>query len=446
MAFFLILLATILIGVMLGSLMWGIVAQRVVPPLRTRDSGGPLKVGVVLGSGGHTSEMMRILKALPHSHWENSQPFYVVSNTDQHSAQLARDFERSSFKRGVILNVIPRAREVGQSYFTSVWTTLLAFWSSLKVVYREKPCVLLTNGPGVCLPVILAGFLLPAWCPWYGRRRPIVVYLESFTCVEHLSLTGKLLAPFLADIFTVHWEAAQVAAARIRWRGQLYCIGNKTKRNENAAEPALHTADAHQVASLHQQTMTGGHALVTVGSTRFDELIYAVSDTAVCKTLQVHFGIDKLLLQYGAMDFKPPTNQPMKRYDDPVNAPGGVWRGTSGGVVIEAFAYRPKLEQYILNASLVITHAGAGTILECLNARCPTIVVPNRRLMSDHQLELANALMHRGYLYCVSLQQLCGQLQTLDLSKLSVYPGIDEDLLIAALTSPPVQNKNEFEK
>jgi hypothetical protein len=34
---------------------------------------------------------------------------------------------------------IPRSREVGQSYLTSIWTTLLAVWAALAIIYREAP-------------------------------------------------------------------------------------------------------------------------------------------------------------------------------------------------------------------------------------------------------------------------------------------------------------------
>ena len=34
---------------------------------------------------------------------------------------------------------IPRSREVGQSYLTSIWTTLVAIWAALAMVWREKP-------------------------------------------------------------------------------------------------------------------------------------------------------------------------------------------------------------------------------------------------------------------------------------------------------------------
>ena len=35
--------------------------------------------------------------------------------------------------------VIPRSREVGQSYSTSVWTTLVALWTAFAIVFRERP-------------------------------------------------------------------------------------------------------------------------------------------------------------------------------------------------------------------------------------------------------------------------------------------------------------------
>ena len=35
--------------------------------------------------------------------------------------------------------IIPRSREVGQSYLTSIWTTLVALWVAFSIVYREAP-------------------------------------------------------------------------------------------------------------------------------------------------------------------------------------------------------------------------------------------------------------------------------------------------------------------
>jgi beta-1,4-N-acetylglucosaminyltransferase len=46
---------------------------------------------------------------------------------------------------------------------------------------------------------------------------------------------------------------------------------------------------------------------------------------------------------------------------------------------------------------VVICHAGAGTILDCLRLDIPTIVVPNTSLLDNHQDELARELERQGY-------------------------------------------------
>ena len=44
---------------------------------------------------------------------------------------------------------IPRSREVGQSYFSAVFTTLHALIKSFQLVLEESPSVLIINGPGM---------------------------------------------------------------------------------------------------------------------------------------------------------------------------------------------------------------------------------------------------------------------------------------------------------
>ena len=54
-------------------------------------------------------------------------------------------------------------------------------------------------------------------------------------------------------------------------------------------------------------------------------------------------------------------------------------------------------------ASLVVSHAGAGSVFEALDARAPLLVVVNESLMGNHQgVELAEELRRRGHLrWCV---------------------------------------------
>ena len=39
----------------------------------------------------------------------------------------------------VTVKRIPRSREVGQSYLTSVWTTLVALFAAISIVWSHRP-------------------------------------------------------------------------------------------------------------------------------------------------------------------------------------------------------------------------------------------------------------------------------------------------------------------
>ena len=73
------------------------------------------------------------------------------------------------------------------------------------MVWREAPDVVLTNGPGTCLPICLAAFALRV----LGARgkAPLVVYAESVCRVRKLSLTGEILYRLrIADALFVQWD------------------------------------------------------------------------------------------------------------------------------------------------------------------------------------------------------------------------------------------------
>lgn len=69
------------------------------------------------------------------------------------------------------------------------------------------------------------------------------------------------------------------------------------------------------------------------------------------------------------------------------------------GLNIEVFRIKESIENEILNASLIIGHAGAGTCLQSLQAGKKLLVVINEDLMNNHQLELADRLFDEGYIH-----------------------------------------------
>jgi hypothetical protein len=106
---------------------------------------------VVLGSGGHTAEMMTMLSSLVQQNLQFRCILYALAATDRMSRFKA---ENSGIPGQFV--VVPRAREVGQSYISSAFTTALAFLYSFKCVFHYHPQLLLCNGPGTCVPFAIA--------------------------------------------------------------------------------------------------------------------------------------------------------------------------------------------------------------------------------------------------------------------------------------------------
>jgi beta-1,4-N-acetylglucosaminyltransferase len=162
----------------------------------------PLKTLVVLGSGGHTTEMLHLIRNLDPARY--SPIVLVVATTDTTSLRRVQAYPYTlPFDRETVsIYYIPRSREVGQSYSTSIWTTLYSFWFAFWLTgVQVRPDLLLVNGPGTCVPMAVSAFLFRL----VGWKTSKTVFIESFCRVTSLSLTGKLLYP-LADLFLVCWE------------------------------------------------------------------------------------------------------------------------------------------------------------------------------------------------------------------------------------------------
>jgi beta-1,4-N-acetylglucosaminyltransferase len=133
----------------------------------------------------------------------------VVAATDK-TSQEKTQLDWKPTARDAFL-VIPRSREVGQSWSSSVGTTLKAFRVCLREVYAARPQLVLCNGPGTCIPIVAAVLLL-RFCG-LERRRSKIVFCESFARVQSLSLSGRLLY-YVVDEFVVHWPQLQTKYPR----------------------------------------------------------------------------------------------------------------------------------------------------------------------------------------------------------------------------------------
>lgn len=147
---------------------------------------------VVLGSGGHTNEMLRIYSRLEMI--KKLNVIFIKGNEDT----LSEGKLRANIKKVVS---IPRPRMVGQSYLTSIFTTIYSLWISILLFRNISTRMILVNGPGISAIVVIASYIYHLIL---FKNRPKIVYIESFARVNSLSLTGKIME-YLADCFLVQW-------------------------------------------------------------------------------------------------------------------------------------------------------------------------------------------------------------------------------------------------
>ncbi|XP_067290883.1 UDP-N-acetylglucosamine transferase subunit ALG14 homolog isoform X2 [Pseudorasbora parva] len=142
------------------------------------------------------------------------------SDTDKMSEEKIRAFEaerkESDSTSQFTLHRIPRSREVRQSWSSSVLSSLSALMSSVPLVFRLHPDMVLCNGPGTCVPLCAAGLLLGV----LGLKRVLIVYVESICRVETLSLSGKILY-YLSDYFFVQWAPLKDKYPKAVYLGRL---------------------------------------------------------------------------------------------------------------------------------------------------------------------------------------------------------------------------------
>ncbi|KAG2571107.1 hypothetical protein PVAP13_7KG082016 [Panicum virgatum] len=185
---------------------------------------------------------------------------------------------------------------------------------------------------------------------------------------------------------------------------------------------------------------------VTIGTTCFDALVKAVDSEEVKEAL-LHKGYTDLLIQMGRGTYMPSKSPLAELYfANPLlvvfikmtslfdhlrslykfsrhlcDKYLQIKNSKTITLVLSATLF---IADYIREASLVISHAGSGSIFETLRLGKPLIVVVNEGLMDNHQSELAEELADRKDLFCARPQTLQETVEAMDLNNLLPYiPG-----------------------
>lgn len=140
-----------------------------------------MRVLLVCSPGGHLQQMLALEPA-----WRGTEHTWVTLPGADVEAALAGE--------GVVLAHGPTNRSAKNLLRNGVLA-----WRLLR---RQRPEAILSTGAGVAVPFFVLGRLL----------RIRLVYVESVTRTESISLTGRLVY-LLADRFFAQWPAA---AERLR--------------------------------------------------------------------------------------------------------------------------------------------------------------------------------------------------------------------------------------
>lgn len=122
--------------------------------------------------------------------------------------------------------------------------------------------------------------------------------------------------------------------------------------------------------------------LISVGTTKFENLIKCIDDSDFYKKLD-ELNIEKLFIQKG----------------NGVNIPDKYKEIKFKNLKVEVVEYVKNLQELLSSYDVIVCHCGAGTILESVQYKKIIIGCTNDSLMDNHQKELADRLVEKNYIY-----------------------------------------------
>jgi len=157
-----------------------------------------MKLLVVLGEGGHTTELLNLVDLLG----DRYEYHYVISKQDNLSADQLRI-------NGQVHRLLrPRGKDTGK--LAAALRTLVTAFQALRVLLRVRPKAILSCGPAIAVPVAILGKLL-------GAR---VIFVETGSRIKTVSMTGRIMYRW-ADLYFVQWPQLQEKLPRAIYAGRL---------------------------------------------------------------------------------------------------------------------------------------------------------------------------------------------------------------------------------
>lgn len=149
-----------------------------------------IKICYTASEGGHTHELMQLDELL--------QKYPGILITEGKQAQAPFD-------------AVYTVHQVNRKSIRSLFRFVQSFFTIRKILLKEKPTHIISCGAMCTVPVCMIGKLMKIQ----------VIYVESYTRIQDLSLTGKILYPF-ADLFVVQWKQLKDKYPKAVYGGALF--------------------------------------------------------------------------------------------------------------------------------------------------------------------------------------------------------------------------------
>ncbi|MCP5107453.1 MAG: UDP-N-acetylglucosamine--LPS N-acetylglucosamine transferase [bacterium] len=133
-----------------------------------------MKLGIICSSGGHLL-LLHLLKDF----WSRHDRFWVTFKKEDAVSLLEKETVYWAF--------FPTNR--------NFFNLARNFFVALKVLFKEKPDIIVSTGAGVAIPFFYLGKLM-------GKK---LVFIEAYERIDTPSLTGRIVYR-ITDAFILQWE------------------------------------------------------------------------------------------------------------------------------------------------------------------------------------------------------------------------------------------------
>lgn len=305
-------------------------------PLSIRSDPAPV-IALSASGGGHFRQLLD-LKPL----WSRYPHFFITEDT-----VLARSIAKQEDMEFVPHFALGQ-RRIGK-LGAMIASAITSAWTSLRTIVRRRPDVIITTGAGSQVFVVL-------WARLMGAK---VILIDSFARFQAPSAFARLAGPL------AHLRIAQSAQAGARWGGAR--VFDPLRRVD---QPEGGQAEEGAPADAKEDLL-----FATVGAILpFDRLSRQIVDLKQRGVIA-----ERVILQTGRT--------------------AETFPEVPGLTIVPELPF-DEVQAILARASLVVSHAGSGSLITALSHKCRAVAVPRRvdcqDSYDDHQVEIADNFAQRG--------------------------------------------------